>query len=156
MCPEVTSTAATLAAAYDLGERESTAAVNLFRHTPRIVADTLFELSRTLYLLTHFPCAQNQNLLILQQHGSLARKYSMHRVIQHDALAAGILNFNYTGGTAQYDTWKDELSNTDELLKLISERMESDYESINPKMRKPIALRDLDTWMKLEQEQHQY
>ena len=80
----------------------------------------------------------------------------MHRVIQHDALAAGILNFNYTGGTAQYATWKDELSNTDELLKLISERMESDYESINPKMRKPIALRDLDTWMKLEQEQHQY
>ena len=78
----------------------------------------------------------------------------MHRVIQHDALAAGMLNSSYTGGTAQHATWKDELSNNDELLTRISKRMESDYESLNPKMRKPIALRDLETLMHPDKEQY--
>lgn len=43
---EVTHTAAALAAAYNIGDKEATAAMNLFQHTPRIVADTLFDLSR--------------------------------------------------------------------------------------------------------------
>eukprot|EP00435_Cladocopium_sp_Y103_P074327 s863_g48.t1 len=47
----------------------------------------------------------------------------MHRVIQHDALAAGILNSDYTGGTAQFATWKDELCNSDSLLTVISKRL---------------------------------
>ena len=84
------------------------------------------------------------------------RKHSMHRVIQHDALAAGILNSDYTGGTAQFATWKDELCNNDALLTTISKRLDSDYESLNPKMRKPVALRDLETWINLDQEQHTF
>ena len=84
------------------------------------------------------------------------RKHSMHRVIQHDALAAGILNSDYTGGTAQFATWKDELCNNDALLTTISKRLDSDYKSLNPKMRKPVALRDLETWINLDQEQHTF
>lgn len=81
--------------------------------------------------------------------GFPARRYSMHKVIQHDALAAGILNYDYTGGVGQYMTWKDDLGNNKELLETISQRLKSDYEALNPKMRKAFALKDLDTWWDL-------
>lgn len=73
----------------------------------------------------------------------------MQKVIQHDALAGGVLNTDYTGGTGQFITWKDELSNNEELLTLISERLVVDYESLNKKMRKPTGLRDLEAWQHL-------
>ena len=71
----------------------------------------------------------------------------MHRVIQHDGLAAGLLNRDYTGGTGQYVVWKSELCNTDSLLELISNRLMNDYVTLNAKQRKPVSHKDLDTWM---------
>ena len=46
---QVCHTAATLASAYQIGEKESAAALNLLYHTPRVVADTLFSLARPEY-----------------------------------------------------------------------------------------------------------
>lgn len=72
----------------------------------------------------------------------------MHRVIQHDTIASGILNNDYTGGTSQYAVWKDDLCNTPALLELLSKRLASDYVNLNAKMRKAVSPKDLDAWLR--------
>ena len=68
----------------------------------------------------------------------------MQKVVQHDGLAAGILTYNYTGGTGPYAVWKDLLSNNDHVLAIVARRLISDYENISPKMRKALKEKDLE------------
>ena len=119
-------------AAYNIGEQEAAAASNLLYECPPFVGDQLLVLARTdVPVFFLFGC----------------RKYSMHKVIHHDGIAAGVLNLSYTGGKGALVPWKVELSNCTETLQLISNRIVADYESMAPKMRKALGVKDLDPWV---------
>ena len=75
------------------------------------------------------------------------RKHSMQKVILHDGLAAGVLNLDYTGGKGQFGIWKAELQNSEDVLRLVSQRITSDFENTAAKMRKPLNLKDLESWI---------
>lgn len=73
----------------------------------------------------------------------------MQKVVQHDGLAAGILTYNYTGGTGQYAVWKDVLLNSEAVLQIVARRLVSDYENMSPKMRKALKEKDLEARLDL-------
>lgn len=73
----------------------------------------------------------------------------MQKVVQHDGLAAGILTYNYTGGTGQYAVWKDLLLNSEAVLQIVARRLVSDYENMSPKMRKALKEKDLEARLDL-------
>ena len=73
----------------------------------------------------------------------------MPKFINHDGLAEGLLNLNYCSATGPHASWKTQLQNTRETLVFMLHRMESDWVSLTPKMRKPWGMKDLATKNKL-------
>lgn len=67
----------------------------------------------------------------------------MGKFITHDALAGGFLNTSFNGGTGSFGPWEHELQNTPEIVGLVVQRLTSDYEKANPKMRKTWTAKDL-------------
>lgn len=68
----------------------------------------------------------------------------MHRFLNHDSLASGFFNADYHGGTGVYRAWVDHCHNDDFSLRLLVDRLESDYESLTVKMRRPWAGKDVE------------
>ena len=69
----------------------------------------------------------------------------MPKFINHDGLAEGLLNLGYSSGTGPHASWKAQLTNTETVLMFMIDRMESDWKSLTPKMRKPWGMKDLAT-----------
>ena len=68
----------------------------------------------------------------------------MNKFITHDAIAQGILNADYSSATGALSVRHKECTNSEVVLDLMLERMSSDFESLNPKMRKPWTAKDLE------------
>ena len=68
----------------------------------------------------------------------------MRKYIQHDAVAAGLFNRDFSSAHGAFAAWTSELENSSELLALLLERMLSDFERTHAKMRKPWTLKDLE------------
>ena len=68
----------------------------------------------------------------------------MAKFITHESLAAGAWNRTHCSATDTMQAWQETLTNTDDILNLVLDRMSSDWKSLNPKMRKPFTLRDVD------------
>ena len=67
----------------------------------------------------------------------------MSKFITHDAIAGGFLNTSFNGGTGNLVAWEHELQNTPEIVRLVVQRLTSDYEKASPKMRKTWTGKDL-------------
>lgn len=72
----------------------------------------------------------------------------MNRFLNHDGLAAGIFNREYQGATGQMTGWDRQLANHPELLSLMLNRMQTGYENLAPKMRKPWNQAALEAFLK--------
>lgn len=70
----------------------------------------------------------------------------MHRFLTHDAIKEGVFNRDFCSAHGAFSAWPDDLTNTDGTLSLLLKRLESDWLALNPKLRKPYAARDVDTW----------
>ena len=61
----------------------------------------------------------------------------MPKLINQDGLAEGLLNLGHHTATGYLLPWKQHLTNSDGILDLMMVRIESDWVSLAPKMRKP-------------------
>lgn len=68
----------------------------------------------------------------------------MNRLLTHDAIANGIFNLSYSGGGGVLQPWDRALTNSVELLDCLVDRMQMDFETASPKLRKPWGLRELE------------
>lgn len=69
----------------------------------------------------------------------------MVKFMTHEPLERGIFNSEYTSGQGTLSPWSNELSNTTEVLDLLLVRLESDFERLNPRMRKAYGAKDVET-----------
>ena len=75
------------------------------------------------------------------------RTFSMAKFLTHDGLAAGCMNKGYSSAGSTLAVWESILTNTEEALSLLASRMESDYLSLAPKMRRAYRQVELDSCM---------
>lgn len=66
----------------------------------------------------------------------------MTRFLNHDGVAQGVFNRDYVGGSGAWERW---MANSPELLQLLLDRMQKDWESMAGKMRKPWSQKDLES-----------
>ena len=109
--------ASSFAAAMQIGRFEAQAAINLLRNVSQPTREKLTE---------------------------LVREHSMQKFITHEAIAHGVFNEVYTSASGPLAPWERHLSNTPELLRLLTARMGQDFLSLNPKMRKAWNQKELD------------
>lgn len=74
----------------------------------------------------------------------------MGKILTHDAVASGVFDRDYTSGWGQLSAWESQLTNSPEVLELLTKRMELDYSSLNPKQRKAYGGKETDFWMRSE------
>ena len=60
----------------------------------------------------------------------------MPKFITHEPLANNWFNMNHTTGSGHLQPWATALTNREELLLLLVDRMEKDFLALSPKMRK--------------------
>ena len=76
-----------------------------------------------------------------------ARKFTMQKLITHDAIDQGVLNRTFSSAAGGLSSWDAELTNTPEIVHLLLDRMEADYVNLNPKMRSAYKYQTLDLWL---------
>ena len=74
-----------------------------------------------------------------------ARRFSMPRFLNHEPLASDLFNLHHCTGTGTLQSWGKCLTNTEELLILLTQRLEQDWSSLAVKMRRPWGVKDVDT-----------
>ena len=79
--------------------------------------------------------------LILLSH---VRRFTMPKYITHEALGADLFNGKHHTASGALQPWQRYLSNSTELLLLLVARMERDWSSSAPKMRKAWTAKDVD------------
>ena len=67
----------------------------------------------------------------------------MGKMLTHDSIAKGLWRRDYCSASPAMDAWGTILNNTREILLLTIERMNHDYESLNPKMRKCYGFKEV-------------
>lgn len=60
----------------------------------------------------------------------------MGKFMSHEPLAQGMFNIPYNCAYTSVGAWKDVLENTEPILLLLCDRMESDWQNLAPRMRK--------------------
>lgn len=68
----------------------------------------------------------------------------MPKFITHEAIAANTLNIGYSTGSGPTLPWQEVLVNREETLELLVDRMQSDYEGIQIKQRKPWGQKEVE------------
>lgn len=68
----------------------------------------------------------------------------MGKILTHESIAQGCWNRAYCSASATQAAWESFLSNSPEILHLAIERMSNDYASLNAKMRKAYAAKEID------------
>ena len=149
------------AKAYALGEKESSAAVNLLTNIPKNIKEALTELVRTLGEKTQlsyrmFPIFPNDlngtmwtdyYLKMKMTHPRshpILRVHTQPKFVNHDGLAEGLLNHGHCTASGFLLPWKAHLTNSHGLLTTMISRMELDWISTAPKMRKAWNVKDLE------------
>ena len=61
----------------------------------------------------------------------------MNKLVTHEALASKLLNRGHWCAVGITLPWSDQLTNSESLLEMMVNRMESDCTALGPKMRKP-------------------
>ena len=61
----------------------------------------------------------------------------MAKFITHEPIASQWLNVGFSTGTGALQPWQKQLTNTEQLVNLLVDRMEKDYLALSPKMRRP-------------------
>ena len=79
----------------------------------------------------------------------LVQVHSQPKFIYHEPLAGGLFNREYNSGQGQYTAWQEALQNNLEVVKLMVQRMQAEFESTPVKFRKPWSLKDVDTKLEL-------
>ena len=69
----------------------------------------------------------------------------MHKFLPHESVANGSFNLDHNTVLPQFKVWEDELGNSEETLFLLISRLEQDFRSLNPAMRKPWASKEVAT-----------
>ena len=69
----------------------------------------------------------------------------MVKFLNHEALASNLFFEGTSVNTSLQGAWIEQCTMTLPALDLLCERMESDWQKLNPKMRKPWSSRDLDS-----------
>jgi hypothetical protein len=67
----------------------------------------------------------------------MCSQHNMAKFITHEPIASQWLNINFSTGTGALQPWHRQLSNTEQLVCLLVDRMEKDYLALSPKMRRP-------------------
>ncbi len=74
------------------------------------------------------------------------RKFSMHRFLTHDAIAQGIFNRDCCTAGATMTAWQEQLVNTTDVLKLMCQRMDQEFNNTPLRFRKPWNYTQLVTY----------
>ena len=69
----------------------------------------------------------------------------MGKFMSHEGLANGVFDEGYCSASGVLLPWENQLTNTISSLQLLVERLSSDYQALNPKMRKPYHGKDIAT-----------
>lgn len=72
----------------------------------------------------------------------------MQKYLLHEAISEGCFNRNYCSASGSLAPWASELTNSPEVLDLLCRRMQSDYESTTPKMRRAFNLSAVESCYK--------
>lgn len=64
------------------------------------------------------------------------RKHSLGKFMHHDPMQAGVFNRTYCSAGGPTAQWADDLTNSPEILDLLCQRLQGDFEALAPKMRK--------------------
>ena len=68
----------------------------------------------------------------------------MPKFLLHEPLAVDLFNESHNTATGLLQPWSKYLTNSVELLELMTERMESDFTALSAKMRKAYTTKDVD------------
>lgn len=131
-------TASTFAAAYSIGKAEASAALNLLKKVPPDVRDKLQGLVRTAAATQVISHDAADSIVC-------ARNFSMGKFLHHEPVANGVFNVGYGSGVGTLVAWEAALQNTTELLNLMCVRLERDWVSLAPKMRRAWGLKECAT-----------
>jgi len=77
---------------------------------------------------------------------AIQRRHTMPRFINHDGISDGWLNLGHCSGSGVLLPWKLQLTNTGDILDLMLLRIEKDWVTLTPKMRKPWNSVSLESW----------
>lgn len=69
----------------------------------------------------------------------------MQKYVLHEAVSDGLFDRNHCSAGGALSAWGAELTNSPPILAFLCQRMESDYESLTAKMRKPFNTASVDT-----------
>ena len=73
----------------------------------------------------------------------------MPRFVTHEPLAQGLFNDKQHTAQGTLQPWLKHLTNNEQLLMLLVGRMDQDWVSLAPKMRKPWNGKDVDTQLRI-------
>lgn len=141
--------AAQMVAAYQIGRLECAAAQNLLKAVTRSTRNQLKELVRPgdkrveyeVQIRTHHQISSNMKLIFCID----IRIWGQPKFILHDGIAAGVFNIDYSGASGGFAPWDRALCNSQEIVDLMMQRMQKDFETLAPKMRKPWGQSQLDS-----------
>ena len=68
----------------------------------------------------------------------------MGKVLTHEPIANGVLNVGWCSATNSCQVWEHQLVNTEEVLVLLTQRLEGDYNALAPKMRRAYKQADIE------------
>lgn len=69
------------------------------------------------------------------------------KFLTHEAIAAGCFSRDYSCHGPSTAAWCAELTASDEALMLLTARMEKDWVSLHPKMRRTWGLKEVAPWL---------
>ena len=67
----------------------------------------------------------------------------MQKFLTHEAIAGGYFNEDFNGGVGIFSAWAGELTNNARVVDFLIQRLPTDYERLNPKMRKAFGAKDV-------------
>ena len=73
----------------------------------------------------------------------------MGKMLTHDSIASGAWNDGFNAASSSMVAWEAVLTATPRLLHLVLDRMQSNYEALHPKMRKPYGFKEVESGRKI-------
>ena len=67
----------------------------------------------------------------------------MQKFLTHEAIAGGYFNQDFNVGVGVFSAWAGELANSGRTVDFLIQRLQTDYERLNPKMRKAFGAKDV-------------
>ena len=61
----------------------------------------------------------------------------MLKFVTHDAISQGIFNRDFCTATSTMTAWQEQLTNSEEILQLLCQRLDKDFQGTPKKLRRP-------------------